>query len=602
MALDNKKEDSRNLILAIVLSGLVMLGWSYFYGVPQMTADQRSAQQQAQQNAAPGQPAAAGQPASGQAPNVATNPVAALATSREDALKQSARIAFENVRARGSIALTGGRIDDVVLKGYWEEAQKKGDNIHVFNPEAAPDAYFGETGWVGQNMAVPTGTTIWTAPAGATLSPEKPVTLTYDNGQGLIFTREIAIDNTYMFTVKDRVENKSAAPVSLTPYGVVARYGTPTTLGYYILHEGLIGVVNDELQAVHYADQDKAVQTSFEKSTGGWVGMTDKYWAATVIPDQTKPFTAQYGSQDGARRVYRTAVAMDAVSIAPGASAENVTRIFAGAKEVHTIDGYETGFGVKKFELLIDWGWFYFLTKPMFYIIDWLYKLLGNFGVAILGVTLIIKAIMFPLANKSYASMAKMKAVQPQMKVLQERYKDDKMALQKEMMQLYKTEKINPVSGCLPVLVQIPVFFALYKVLFITIEMRHAPFFGWIQDLSAQDPTNLFNLFGLAPWTIPPTVPFLHLGIWPILMGITMWLQMKMNPEPTDPVQKTIFSWMPLIFTFMLGTFPAGLVIYWAWNNFLSILQQYFIMKKYNVKIELWDNLRGMFAKKPAAS
>ncbi len=349
-----------------------------------------------------------------------------------------------------------------------------------------------------------------------------------------------------------------------------------------------------------YKHQDETGQTTFDKSTGGWVGFTDKYWAATIIPDQTKPFVAQYGSEDAGRRVYRTAASYDPVTVAPGAASETTMRLFAGAKEVRTVDGYEDSLGVKKFELLIDWGWFYFLTKNLFWIIDWFFHLFGNFGIAILLVTLVVKAIFFPLANKSYASMAKMKAVQPQLKAIQERFKDDKMQLQKEMMELYKKEKINPVSGCLPVLIQIPVFFALYKVLFITIEMRHAPFFGWIQDLSGPDPTSIFNLFGLLPYAVPQ---FLHIGVWPLLMGITMWLQMKMNPEPTDPIQKTIFSWMPIIFTFMLASFPAGLVIYWAWNNFLSIAQQYFIMRRYKVKIELWDNIRGMFRRKekPAA-
>jgi YidC/Oxa1 family membrane protein insertase len=590
------KEDSRNLILALVLSGIVMFAWTYFYGLPQMLQDTQNAQRPPQTNVAPN-----GQPQTGQPQAVApaTNPVAALVTeTRADALKQSARVPIETGRITGSIALTGGRIDDVVLTQYFERPKQQGGNIVVFSPEAAKDAYFAESGWAASGVAAPNRQTVWTAKAGAKLTPATPVTLTWDNGQGLTFTREIAVDDAYMFTVKDGVKNGGATPVALTPYGLVTRYGTPVVQGYFILHEGLIGVVNDELQAVGYSTQDEARQTSFDKSTSGWVGMTDKYWAATVIPDQSKPFVAQYGSEEGARRVYTTAVSHDATNVAPGAAAENAMRFFVGPKEVRTVDGYEDTLGVNKFELLIDWGWFYFLTKPLFWLMDWFFKLFGNFGVAILLVTLVVKAIFFPLANKSYASMAKMKAAQPQMKALQERFKDDKMQMQKELMELYKREKINPISGCLPVLIQIPVFFALYKVLFVTIEMRHAPFFGWIQDLSGPDPTNLFNLFGLAPWTIPQAVPLLHLGVWPLLMGITMWLQMKMNPEPTDPVQKTLFSWMPIVFTFMLASFPAGLVIYWAWNNFLSIAQQYFIMKRYNVKIELWDNLRGMFKKK----
>jgi YidC/Oxa1 family membrane protein insertase len=590
----NNKEDSRNLILALVLSGLVMLGWTYFYGAPQMAADIEKAQKAEQLAAQPGGPA---QPGAG-AP---ANPVAALvAGSRNDALKQSARVPLETGKVTGSIALVGGRIDDVVLKDYFERPKRQGDNIVLLSPETANDAYFADFGWIGANLDVPTAKTVWTAPAGAKLTPDKPVTLTFDNGKGLVFTRQIAVDNAYVFTITDKVQNNSANPANLTPYGVVTRLGAPTVLGYYILHEGLIGVTGEELQTATYKDQDEAGQTSFPPSAGGWVGMTDKYWAVTMIPDQARSFTGQFGSEDAARRAYRAAVSHEAVTVAPGASSETVMRLFAGAKEVRTIDGYETTLGIKKFELLIDWGWFYFLTKPLFWLMDWFFHLVGNFGVAILLVTLVVKAIFFPLANKSYASMAKMKAVQPQMKALQERFKDDKLALQKEMMELYKREKINPISGCLPVLIQIPVFFALYKVLFVTIEMRHAPFFGWIQDLSGPDPTSIFNLFGLLPYSVPQ---FLWIGVWPLLMGITMWLQMKMNPEPTDPVQKTLFSWMPVVFTFMLATFPAGLVIYWAWNNFLSILQQYFIMKRYNVKIELWDNLRGLFKRKekPAA-
>jgi YidC/Oxa1 family membrane protein insertase len=587
------KEDSRNLILALVLSGLVMLGWTYFFGAPQMAADQERAQKAAQQNVTP-------QTGGGTAPQ--TNPVAAMVSSRADALAQSKRVPIESGKISGSIALTGGRIDDVILKNYFERPRQQGANIVMLSPQNAADAYFADFGWLGANVAVPKADTVWTAKAGAKLTPSTPIELTFDNGAGLLFRREIAVDETYMFTVKDSVENKGAAPVTLTPYGVVTRLGTPTVLGYYILHEGLIGVLSDELQTATYKSQDEARQTSFPASTGGWIGITDKYWAAALIPDQQKPFTSVFGSEDAGRKAYSTLASHEAVTIAPGAKAENAMRLFAGAKEVRTIDGYESSLGVKKFELMIDWGWFYFLTKNLFWLIDWFFHLFGNFGIAILLVTLVVKAIFFPLANKSYASMAKMKAVQPQMKALQERHKDDKMALQKEMMELYKREKINPVSGCLPVLIQIPVFFALYKVLFITIEMRHAPFFGWIQDLSGPDPTNVFTLFGLAPWTIPQWVPLLHLGVWPLLMGITMWLQMKMNPEPTDQVQKTIFGWMPIIFTFMLASFPAGLVIYWAWNNFLSISQQYFIMKRYNVKIELWDNLRGLFRKKPAAA
>jgi YidC/Oxa1 family membrane protein insertase len=440
------------------------------------------------------------------------------------------------------------------------------------------------------------------------------VTLTFDNGQGLVFRRAISIDERAMFTVKDTVENRGAAPVTLYPYGLVSRYGKPATLGYYVLHEGLIGVLGDQgLQEWTYDNVDKAEAVPGQNTrgktwngvTGGFIGITDKYWAAAVVPDQAQPYTGSFTSrQDATSRVYQANMLGDARALQPGTTTEVTNRLFAGAKEVAVVDGYQQSLSIKNFDLMIDWGWFYFITKPLFTVLDFFYRLFGNFGVSILIVTVLLKLLFFPLASKSYASMAKMKAVQPEMVAIRERYADDKMKQQQALMELYKKEKINPVAGCWPVLIQIPVFFALYKVLFVTIEMRHAPFFGWIQDLAAPDPTSIFNLFGLLPYNpgaVPVLGPFLVLGVWPLIMGVTMWLQMKMNPEPPDPVQKQVFAWMPIIFTFMLGSFPAGLVIYWAWNNALSIAQQYFIMRKNGVKVELWDNLRGTFAKKAPA-
>jgi YidC/Oxa1 family membrane protein insertase len=336
------------------------------------------------------------------------------------------------------------------------------------------------------------------------------------------------------------------------------------------------------------------------RSTGGWLGITDKYWAATLIPDQSAPIQSRFSSgQTGPLKTYQTDYLSDAVQIAPGAKTEVTGRLFAGAKEVQVVDSYETKHGISRFELLIDWGWFYFITKPLFYALDFFYKQVGNFGIAILVVTVLIKIIFFPLANKSYASLAKMKAAQPQMLAIKERYADDKMKLQQAMLELYRKEKINPLAGCWPVLIQIPVFFALYKVLFVTIEMRHAPFYGWIHDLAAPDPTTIFNLFGLIPWA-PPA--FLMLGAWPLIMGVTMWVQMKLNPPATDPTQRIIFAWMPVLFTFMLASFPAGLVIYWTWNNALSIAQQAYIMRRNGVKVELWDNLKSSFSNKKAAN
>jgi YidC/Oxa1 family membrane protein insertase len=401
-----------------------------------------------------------------------------------------------------------------------------------------------------------------------------------------------------MFTISDTVANRGAQALSVYPYAAVVREGTPQVSGYYVLHEGLVGYVGDGLQEWTYAKLDKEGVKSYP-GTGGFIGITDKYWAAAVIPDQSKSYDSRFVATQTGAKAYQADLREGELSVAPGASASTATRFFAGAKVVQLIDSYEKSLNIKNFDLIIDWGWFYFITKPLFKVIDYFYKVLGNFGLAILLVTVLLKTLFFPLANKSYASMAKMKAVQPQLKELQERNKDDKAKLQQEMMALYKKEKINPVAGCWPMLIQIPVFFALYKVIFTTIEMRQAPFFGWIRDLSAPDPTSVFNLFGLIPFT-PPHM--LTLGAWPLIMGVTMFVQMKMNPEPPDPVQKQMFAWMPVIFTFMLGSFPAGLVIYWSWNNLLSVAQQGFIMKRHGVKIELWDNLRKLFQKKDSGA
>ena len=605
--------DNKNTILAIVLSALVLLGWQYFFAVPQEKArqEQLQAQQQKQTVPTPGQPGQVGQPpaqsGTPEVPGQTNAPAAAAPVTREAALAGSPRVSIATDSLQGSIALKGGRIDDLALLKFRETVDPKSPPIFLLSPSGTADPFYAEFGWTGAagaNVKLPTSETVWTQSGSGALSINHPVTLTYDNGEGFEFRRTIAVDDKYLFTLKDEVTNKSANPVALYPYALISRHGTPHTAGYYIMHEGQIGVVGDSgLQEFTYKNIEDKKAVNFD-ITNGWLGITDKYWAATLLPDTTARLKARFSTgMLGTIRTYQTDYLLDAQTIAPGATASANARLFAGAKEVAVVNDYDKQLKLNRFDLLIDWGWFYFITKPLFIAIDYLYRLVGNFGLAILIVTVLIKIAFFPLANKSYASMAKMKAVQPQMTALRERYADDKAKQQQELMELYKREKINPLAGCLPIAIQIPVFFSLYKVLFVTIEMRHAPFFGWIHDLSAQDPTNIFNLFGLIPVdpTILPVIgQFLHLGAWPLIMGVTMWAQMKLNPAPPDPTQQMIFNWMPLIFTFMLANFPAGLVIYWAWNNSLSVLQQSVIMRKHGAKIELFDNIKALFVKKKA--
>jgi len=610
-------EDTRNLFLAIALSVLVMAAWQYFYAGP-LYQKQHQAQQQAQTEAqnqatAQSQQAGAAAPGASSQPNVSA-PGGALAPGLvatetvPQALETSPRVAIDTPSVAGSIDLKGGKLDDLVLKDYRQTINKQSPLIRLLSPSGAPDAYWATTGYVGTGGAkTPTLDTIWTADD-KTLTPSQPVTLTWDNGDGLLFKRVVSVDNKYMFTIVDSVENKGGAPATVRPYGLVLRHGKPTVAGYSVLHEGFVGVFGDGgVQQVTYAGIEKANdKTDTYSGPGGWLGFTDKYWGTAIIPGQTEPIDARFSASGAVQPIdYQADFVGPEKTIAPGASVETTTRVFAGAKEVSTIDNYGTKLGIKKFDLMIDWGWFYFITKPLFLLIDAIYKFVGNFGVAILIVTVLVKLAFFPLANRSYQSMAKMKKIQPQIAALKELYPDDRVKQQQEQMELFKKEGVNPVAGCLPMVIQIPVFFALYKVIFITIEMRHAPFFGWIKDLSAPDPTNVFTLFGLIPWD-PTALPvfghFLALGVWPLIMGVSMFFQMKMNPEPADPVQKSMFAWMPVIFTFMLGTFPAGLVIYWTWNNTLTILQQSLIMKRAGMKLELFDNLSRMFSRKSASA
>jgi len=624
--------ENRNTILAVILSGLVLIAWQYFYNVPQMEK-QRAAQQAAelQKKASPSpqqQPSTQASPTStppqaGSAPPQApaNTPPAVSGTptvDRDAAIAANPRVKIETPSVIGSISLKGARIDDLSLVKFRETVDPKSPPIVLYSPSGTAAPCYAEFGWVraeNSTVRLPDQNTMWEQEGSGALTPSSPVTLKYDNGEGLTFRRTISVDDRYLFSIKDQVTNTGNAPVTLYPFALISRHGTPQISGYYILHEGLIGYLGSEgLQQFTYKKIDEEKAVNF-KVTNGWLGITDKYWASALLPDTNAQLQARFSSNlVGTMRTYQTDYLQDPETIPIGGTASANARLFAGAKEASVVGlnfpiwgfgGYNHELGLNHFDLLIDWGWFYFITKPMFLALDFFYHLVGNFGLAILLVTVIVKLLFFPLANKSYASMAKMKSVQPQLQALKERYPDDKVKQQQEMMEIYKKEKINPIAGCLPVVIQIPVFFSLYKVLFVTIEMRHAPFYGWIKDLSAPDPTNLFTLFGLLhydPTQIPIFGHYLALGIWPIIMGITMWFQMKLNPTPPDPTQQLIFSWMPLIFTFMLAGFPAGLVIYWAWNNTLSVLQQSFIMRRNGVKVELLDNLKSTFMWKKAES
>ncbi len=582
--------DQKNLIIAIVLSVLIIVTFQYFFERPALEQAQRQAQERQQQTeqvetapdlrlpeaAAPGTPATPGVPAAvpptpGAPPTAAAMPVIA-----------GERVAIRTPRLEGSIALRGGAIDDVVLRDYTVTPDPASGNIRLFAPAGGARAYYATEGWIASDpqVPVPGPDTVWRASAGE-LVPGKPVTLSWDNGAGLRFTREIAVDENYMFTVTQRVENAGDAAVTLTPYALVNRTGTPPTQGFFILHEGPLGVFDGRLVEHDYSDLSSR-QTISQASTGGWIGITDKYWLAALVPEPAARINARFlhwrvGNEDK----YQVDFAGEARALPPGGRVENRSHLFAGAKEVRLLDGYSKALGIANFDLAIDFGWFYFLTKPFFYLLDILFNYLGNFGLAILAVTVLVKLLFFPLANKSYKSMSQMKKLQPKMMELKERFSGDRQRLNQEMMDLYRKEKVNPASSCLPILIQIPVFFALYKVLFVSIEMRHAPFYGWIRDLSAPDPTSFLNLFGLLPYAIPDWVPSLvSIGAWPIIMGLLMYVQMKLNPPPPDPIQAKIFLFMPFVFTFIMAPFPAGLVIYWAWNNLLSVAQQWYIMKR----------------------
>jgi YidC/Oxa1 family membrane protein insertase len=611
--MQKKEPDNNNLLIAVILSMAVLMAWQLLYAVPKMREEQarqeRAKQEQVQpQVAKPGEAAPPRQPGvepaapsapstAGQVPAAPVRPAAPV--TRETALADEPRVPIDTPALAGSISLKGARIDDLVLKNYHVTADPRSPRVVLFSPADAPEPYFAEHGWSvasGTTQKVPDRDTVWRAETQGQLTPTTPLTLAWDNGQGLVFRRTITVDTDFMFRVVQEVENRTGGAVTLYPYARVYRYGTPQVQGFYILHEGLIGVVGDAgLQEITYSEAlGQNAPRLFQSVTGGWLGITDKYWAAALVPNQTTVYRAEFsaGGKKGTAEGewYQVDYLIPGGVAVPAGERRGVEGLlYAGAKQVKTVERYEEAYGIKQFDLMIDWGWFYFITKPLFYLIDWLYKFLGNFGLAILAVTVIVKALFFPLANKSYESMAKMKKLQPEMERIRERFKDDRARQQQELMSLYQKQKINPLAGCLPILLQIPVFFALYKVLFVTIDMRHAPFYGWIKDLSAPDPTSVFNLFGLLPYAVPE---FLHVGAWPLIMGLTMWLQMQLNPPQPDPTQQMIFNWMPVLFTFLLASFPAGLVIYWAWNNVLSLAQQWYISKKQGADPHLIENLR----------
>jgi len=560
--------ENKNLIIAIFLSTLILLGWSLYFENPEdvnkkiQNQDQKQTEKKLSKSDTPSLEK--------------ESPVKII--SRNEALKENGRVEVENNSLAGSISLKGALIDDITLKNYRESIDKNSKQIVVLNPKKSKDGYFVESGWASakSDVKVPDNNSVWQIKEGKKLTPNSPVTLEWNNREGVVFLKKIEIDNKYLFKITETIRNDKGKAIELFHYSQITRNEKPNTENFYILHEGLIGVVNKNLKEETYADVEK--NKKIFSGNSGWFGITDKYWMTAIIPENGKSFKGEYSFS----KLYKTNFIISDPTIAnPQKSASNTLRVFVGAKEVHTVDSYADKEKIDRFDLTIDWGWFYFITKPFFFIIDYIFKAVGNFGVAIIILTLMVRIVFYPLANYSFKSMAKMKILQPEMLRLKELYKDDVKKTQQEIMALYKREKVNPLSGCLPILIQIPIFFAVYKMLFVTLEMRHTPFFGWIKDLSAADPTTIFNLFGLIPWD-PPS--FLMIGVWPILMGITMYFQQKLNPAPPDPIQAKIFAFFPLVLTVMLATFPSGLIVYWTVSNVLTMAQQWYIMKQTTVK------------------
>jgi YidC/Oxa1 family membrane protein insertase len=590
--------EQNNFLIAIVLCLGVLLGWQFFVVEPRLEAERQVLAQQAEAEveklAAQPADAAPATPDALPTPNAQAVPqVAGQRQAQPSDFAASPRVKIETEELQGSIALMGARFDDLILLEYVESTDPDAPRQRLLQRSGEAGAWQARHGFVagsGTAITLPDENSLWRVTEGDVLSENSPVTLSFTTLEGVVLHQRISIDEHFMFTIEQRVENKSADAVTLYPFGQIIRNGLPETSNLFILHEGALGFLGEAgLQEIDYDDllEDGPVK---KQASTGWLGITDKYWATAIIPPQNQEFTARYMGRNAALAedvTFRTDFLLAGETIASGASYTSSSQFFAGAKVVDVIDAYADQ-GIERFDLMVDWGWFYFLTKPMFKALQLFYGLIGNYGVAILIVTILIKLAFFPLANRSYETMAKMKKLQPRMTQLRETYKDDRQAQQQELMKLYREEKLNPLAGCLPIFLQIPVFFSLYKVLFVTIDMRHAPFFGWVQDLSAPDPTSLFNLFGLLPYDVPA---FLLVGVWPLAMGITMFVQMQMNPPPPDPIQARMFQILPIFFTFILASFPAGLVIYWAWNNLLSVLQQGYIMRRNGVAIELFSNI-----------
>ncbi|MGM0584371.1 MAG: membrane protein insertase YidC [Pseudomonadota bacterium] len=596
-------DEQKNMLIAAVLSFVVIAAWFILFP-PEQQAPMPPEQGAVQEQAAGGQPGAG-------APEA---PEAAPAT-REAAIERAPRVPIESARVAGSINLKGGRIDDLKLHDYQETLEPDSPDVVLLSPIGAEHPFYAVYGWLPtaeRPVTTPGPNTEWRVESGETLSPGSPVTLAWDNGEGLIFRREIALDDNYMFTVRQSVENTTGEPVNLAPYGYVARRGEPETVDFYILHEGALGKLDGVLKEEGYGDLRDLEGTGgpgerqqvVSVQEHGWLGFTDKYWMSTLIPAQNQAFDAVFKfvqRQSGPE--YRTEMRLPLMTVAAGETAATETRLFAGAKEYDTIKSYEAQ-GIPGFIDSIDWGWFFFLTKPFAQLLLFLNGIIGNMGWAIIATTFLVKLVLFPLAYKSYVSMSKMKKLQPEMEKIKERVGDDRMKMQQEMMALYKREKANPAAGCLPILLQIPIFFSLYKVLFVTIEMRHAPFILWIEDLSAPDPTSWLNLFGLLPWAAPgqdSILALVSIGALPILLGVTMWMQQKLNPAPADQTQAMIFAWMPWVFMFLLGRFAVGLVIYWVANNVITFAQQYLIMRSQGVDVDFFGNVKRSLRRRKKA-